>query len=238
MDEPRSRFTRLFAEGVVIVVSILLAFGIEAWWDERQDRAEEHNILLALQEEFSTNRAALVETIEMQEASERRYRALRDLTTAEIRALPVDSVGALLGSLTAPRTFDAVRGTVDALVGAGALGLLQSNELQRSLTSFLGVLGDADEDAQYMAEFAVRGWEAAIALGGPWNVPVEVSRADRPDFLPTATPDDLAALQADEAIMGLAAQTRLSAWVYVGELKLLLGHVERILELVDQELAR
>ena len=42
-------------EGVVIVGSILLAFGIEAWWDGMQERAEEQVVLLALQEEFTAN---------------------------------------------------------------------------------------------------------------------------------------------------------------------------------------
>jgi hypothetical protein len=32
---------RVFVEGVVIVGSILLAFGIDAWWEERQEGVEE-----------------------------------------------------------------------------------------------------------------------------------------------------------------------------------------------------
>ena len=36
---------RIFVEGVVIVVSILLAFGLQAWWDGVQDRQTEHSIL-------------------------------------------------------------------------------------------------------------------------------------------------------------------------------------------------
>ena len=31
---------RLLVEGVVIVVSILLAFAIDAWWDERQQLSD------------------------------------------------------------------------------------------------------------------------------------------------------------------------------------------------------
>ena len=34
-------WTTLFIEGVAIVVSILLAFAIDAWWDQRKGRAEE-----------------------------------------------------------------------------------------------------------------------------------------------------------------------------------------------------
>lgn len=39
---------RLTAEGVAIVVSILLAFWIDAWWDERRDRNAEEKTLSAL----------------------------------------------------------------------------------------------------------------------------------------------------------------------------------------------
>lgn len=43
------------AEGAAIVVSILLAFSIEAWWDDYQDRAEEQGIFLVLKSEFQQN---------------------------------------------------------------------------------------------------------------------------------------------------------------------------------------
>lgn len=45
----------LLAEGLLIVISILVAFSIDAWWEERQDRGEERRILNALRDEFQTN---------------------------------------------------------------------------------------------------------------------------------------------------------------------------------------
>ncbi len=50
---------RVFVEGVVIVGSILLAFGLQAWWGERQERRAEQELLLNLQGEFSANLASL-----------------------------------------------------------------------------------------------------------------------------------------------------------------------------------
>ncbi len=35
------QWPRFVIEGVVIVASILLAFGIEAWWENRQERQDE-----------------------------------------------------------------------------------------------------------------------------------------------------------------------------------------------------
>jgi hypothetical protein len=54
-------WTRLIAEGLAIVVSILLAFAIDAWWEQRQDTAEERRILVSLRDEFTEIRALLNE---------------------------------------------------------------------------------------------------------------------------------------------------------------------------------
>ena len=43
---------RLAAEGAAIVISILLAFWIDAWWDARNDLVEEREILVGLESEF------------------------------------------------------------------------------------------------------------------------------------------------------------------------------------------
>jgi len=43
---------RIFVEAAAIVGSILLAFAIDAWWNDRQDREEEQVILLSLHEEL------------------------------------------------------------------------------------------------------------------------------------------------------------------------------------------
>jgi hypothetical protein len=44
----------LIAEGAVIVVSILLAFGVDAWWDARQERAREESYLGQLAEDLES----------------------------------------------------------------------------------------------------------------------------------------------------------------------------------------
>ena len=49
---------RWLIELAVIVVSILLAFGIDAWWEERQDRREEAEILAGLEREFTDYRSS------------------------------------------------------------------------------------------------------------------------------------------------------------------------------------
>lgn len=52
-------WARLSAEAAAIVLSILLAFAIDAWWDARQEQAEEREILIGLQAEFVDLRGRL-----------------------------------------------------------------------------------------------------------------------------------------------------------------------------------
>jgi len=54
---PRSR------RRIVIVGSILLASGIDAWWDERQDRAEEQRLLLSIHEDFTETQGLILEAV-------------------------------------------------------------------------------------------------------------------------------------------------------------------------------
>jgi hypothetical protein len=43
---------QLTVEGIAIIVSILQAFWIDAWWDDRQNVDEEREILIGLETEF------------------------------------------------------------------------------------------------------------------------------------------------------------------------------------------
>jgi hypothetical protein len=51
-DATRIQWKRLIAEGMAIVVSILLAFSIDAWWNDLQERKDEAVILTTLLVEF------------------------------------------------------------------------------------------------------------------------------------------------------------------------------------------
>ena len=48
----RERLNWLLLEGVAIVISILMAFWIDAWWEGRKDRLEEQELLIGLEMEF------------------------------------------------------------------------------------------------------------------------------------------------------------------------------------------
>jgi hypothetical protein len=55
----RERLNWLLLEGLAIIVSILLAFSIDAWWDGRKDRSEELELLIGLEIEIVDLRGRL-----------------------------------------------------------------------------------------------------------------------------------------------------------------------------------
>jgi hypothetical protein len=59
--KPQIPWLRVVVEGVVIVGSILLAFGIDAWWDERTVRNDVAEALAAVRMESDGNHRPILE---------------------------------------------------------------------------------------------------------------------------------------------------------------------------------
>ena len=60
------RWAGALGQGVLIVASILLAFGIEAWWDDRQEQQHRAALLDDLAVELRQNRDALSSALALQ----------------------------------------------------------------------------------------------------------------------------------------------------------------------------
>ena len=84
---------RVSVEGVVIVLSILLAFGIDAWWDGVQERTAEQSVLRGLVIDFEANLEALKSTIATHEEYRDNLAQLEAMTDLQLAAVSSDSVG-------------------------------------------------------------------------------------------------------------------------------------------------
>ncbi len=91
----RLPLTRIFAEGIAIVVSILLAFAIDAWWDGSREREREATVLEGLQTEFEANRERLEYNLGRHERVEDAAAILLDVADGRL-TIPTDSLGWLL----------------------------------------------------------------------------------------------------------------------------------------------
>jgi len=142
---------RIFAESLAIVLSILAAFAIDAWWDGRRDRGREIDLLEGLLSDFEASRPELESRIEGRLKMVRNTALFRDLLgsapTGQTVAVP-DSL--VIGVIGAP-TYEPSSNTLDAAVSSGEIELILSDEIRRELASWRRILIDTSED-----EYAVR----------------------------------------------------------------------------------
>jgi len=136
-----SRWSRVLFEGVMIVTSILLAFLIQAWWENRQDRVAESAYLVAIRDEIDRNLAALDGNVRVSELRDRDLSLAADLMA---RGVPADSSDIFLRSLVGgarsggpPRIATAV---FDELASTGRIILIQDVEVRRAVLELYAVI--------------------------------------------------------------------------------------------------
>lgn len=241
----------LVVEGGAIVLSILLAFAIDAWWDERKERAEEREVIESLYIEFQANREEAAVVVAAHETAVSAVATFLAMSDDEILAMPIAEIQSHVRYFANPRTFDAVRGTVDALASAGKLGILTDRKLREALTTFINLLEDASEDRFYMAEMSLTVWNEIARSGGPWRrayagVSVDDCAGPRPPrlcymserlaYMPSATPQDMLRLRNNSVLMGYVMQAKVNAMHYAGEIRQAEFQIEIILKQLEAKL--
>jgi len=100
------RWGILFLEMTLIVLSILIAFALDAWWDEQIQRRVEGSHLESLRDELIASRSALEETIQSVQQQGDNVDTLVEL----LQSAGSDSVivsNKLLGSVVSWRSLNA-----------------------------------------------------------------------------------------------------------------------------------
>lgn len=134
----RIPWVRIVAEGAAIVVSILLAFAIEAWWDDVLARRREEQILVGLQNDFRAirNEAARLKLGHQQVADA----ALKLLSlTGPSSTAPTDRGvvdTALAALVSGPGLFVPAQGTLSALLNTDGLKSISDIELRTRLSEW------------------------------------------------------------------------------------------------------
>jgi len=157
-------------EGVVVVVSILLAFALDAWWGRRAADAEMDQELASVRRELETNRLLIANEVDALERITAASAALVDELSAASGAqvVSVPDTLAFLVASWAP-SLDASFGAIDALISSGRLAGVEDEQLRLGLARLRGRVSDAVED-----ELAAR----QISLDHQWLL--FMSRLDLP----------------------------------------------------------
>jgi hypothetical protein len=137
-------WARVAIEVVAIVGSILLAFAIDAWWQQRQEQSQEHELIRALLDDFGQN-AERVDSIGTLHRSRRL--ALERLLEASSNPASADgdSLSYWLSRLYQGHTVEVVEGTLNTLLSSGQLSLIRNDSLRVRLSEWPAAIGDFHE---------------------------------------------------------------------------------------------
>lgn len=160
-------------EIIAIVVSILLAFAIDAWWEEWREGREARRIMVDLREEF----VALGDQMEARQGEWEVVRADLDRLMQAGRAdapPPPAVMDTLVSRLMWTSTFDPGTGALDALLSSGRLEWIDDLELRTVLAGWPGVLREIRDNEEVAREWVALVLQPYLVQAG---VPLDRSLA-------------------------------------------------------------
>jgi hypothetical protein len=139
--------TKLALEGLVVVMSILIAFVLDAWWDGRQLHGEMRQELGSVAREVAENRAA----VEFEIGALQRIIGGSEAMVSSLEAAPAGRPVAVPDTLAWFVAFwspslDLSFGALDALVASGRLAQIEDADLRLGLAGLKGKVLDAVAD--------------------------------------------------------------------------------------------
>lgn len=213
---------------MVIVLSILLAFAIDAAWDYRGARASEEELLNSLLQEYSGNRTTLERTVLRVESDIERIDAFYAMRPEQLVDLPDDSANAYWGALSRPLTFQLASGATATALSAGNLDLIRDRQLRELVAGWPARTEDIEERAQVMVGLERTWYDFVPTRGWAQDAFGRVHGADLPEtaLLRGAREDS-------EAKVRVAMRMR-AAQVYVAQMRELIERVDSTLGFLGQ----
>lgn len=238
MTETRKTpWKRLAIEASTIVVSILLAFAIDAWWEERRERQAEVVLLERLRTDFQEIHAALaVVEAEHRAASEA---CLFFMNMAVGDALPstpeVDRRVALVFLVS--RTFNPGSGAFAAFSGGDSSRLIRNQSLAYKILAWPGLVEELQEEEGNLQKGVAERWTPYLASRvalGPYVAALGKPVQDMPARL--ALPADRQPLTVDAEFLNLVLDRFKWQQVALRDIEPVRVALEDILRLLDAEL--
>lgn len=175
-------------EGAVIVGSILLAFGIDAAWDDREQGQRRTALFAALGSDMALARAEVDRVAAVHRTG---HSAAADLLNFGQLIPGNDDQHVLIDSLVAATwgsgaSYDAPLGAVESVVGSGELDLLSNADLAFELTAFPALVADLAREQNLLqsaanelqAYLSLQGVDASLFALSGFDVPWETGPTD------------------------------------------------------------
>ena len=236
-DTQKLPWKRLLAEATAIVLSILLAFAIDAWWEDRGDRQAEKLLLHRLKADFSEIQSAiLMIEAEHRETSAACIALMSVPDGASIPSTPDYDRMVALVFLTS-RTFNPGTGAVAAFLNSEGAKLLDNQPLADLLLSWSGLVEELQEEDVFLQQGLANRWipylKSKVSLG-PYLAVYEEINVGLPDHV--SNPDPRSPLIVDTAFVNNVLDRYKLQQIALRDIGPVIDAVERILMLLENEI--
>ena len=159
----KTAWKRLAIEATAIVFSILLAFAIDAWWEERRERQAEVVLLERLRSDFNEIHAALALVEEEHRAASEACLFFMNVAVGD--TLPptpeVDRMVTLVFLVS--RTFNPGSGAFSAFSGGDSSRLIRNQSLAYKILAWPGLVEELQEEEASLQKGVAERWASYLA---------------------------------------------------------------------------
>ena len=224
---------QIFIEGTAIVVSILLAFAIDAWWEKRALAQEEREILVGLEAEFVDVRERLDYWADMTSTAMILIEKYLSDDVEQMSLREIERMFAQAGPLA--NVLDQ-GGPLDALLASGRLERITSEKLRIRLAKWPDLMEDIHSNDLSIREFSHRSIVPYLAQQG---IPRRLCPLENMFCAPDApVPNDYLRLARNDEFRALLINRHLFHSFAALDHKNAAAEAGAILELIQLELGR
>jgi hypothetical protein len=151
-----NKLLKILAEGILIVFSILLAFAIQAWWDERKERIEEHKLLVNRQTDFTKNKELLESSIGRFTMTIKNSQRFMDYIQPGQPPSERQLADSVLFKHLLWHTYDPIVGTLNSAIASGHISLIENEGLRTELAEWQDLVEDMKESERIDIDIMTR----------------------------------------------------------------------------------
>lgn len=146
---PQRALNSYLYEGAVIVVSILIAFALDAGWDEYQESRVERRVLAELRDEMFTAQSNIEFSIAELEPVIAATTEFLELMGPDAEPPSQEYVEGLIDQAFNMNTLEVPSSVLDSLVASGQMRLIGDEQLRRSIANWPALVADVRENHEW-----------------------------------------------------------------------------------------
>ena len=214
---------RISIEAAAIVASILLAFAIDAWWAELQDRRAESEILSRLHDEFTQNRDGIGANGTQSRVQVASVELFSLLEANRNRDEPLVIHNALISESIITPTVDPITPVLDGLILSGRLDVIRDEDVLTAITNW-------QRRVKNVAEFEVKAGEFARSQ----IIPTLARKGYMGRAYREQNPDGETSILVDDELIGIVSLRAFEADRILRSLEVMRGNATELLSAIEE----